>query len=254
VYNRQSVQPWVIPQLNYVYAITPRVVNNFILNGNWYSAVTGPANFDQAQSLLPTAFSFTDGGANGGGFAGVGPSLSAGRRGQQLGIIDDLSWSLRRHTIQPVSMIAITESPTPISPADRSLARTPLRISAILRTGIVNSTGKGSTFTQSFPLLQTVHTRLNSLGFYVQDEWKIRRNLNLTYGVRFELQGNPSCKEGCYSRPNTTFLGPGYQAGLAVPTTRHCKQGCIMTSGILKALCRNPGLLSHIRRAATAGQ
>jgi hypothetical protein len=100
VYNRQSVQPWLIPQLNYVYAITPRVVNNFILNGNWYSAVTGPANFDQAQSPLPTAFSFTDGGANGGGFAGVGPLLSAGRRGQQLGIIDDLSWSLRRHTIQ----------------------------------------------------------------------------------------------------------------------------------------------------------
>lgn len=137
---------------------------------------------------------------------------------------------------RPVSMIAITESPTPISPADRSLARTPLRISAILRTGIVNSTGKGSTFTQSFPLLQTVHTRLNSLGFYVQDEWKIRRNLNLTYGVPFEPQGNPSCKEGCYSRPNTTFLGPGYQAGLRFLTTRHCKQGCIMTSRILKAL------------------
>jgi hypothetical protein len=62
-----------------------------------------------------------------------------------------------------------------------------------------------------------VHTRLNSLGFYFQDEWKASKNLNLTYGVRFELQGNPSCKENCYTRANTTFLGPGYQAGISVP-------------------------------------
>jgi hypothetical protein len=52
VYNRQSVQPWVIPQLNYVYAITPRVVNNFILNGNWYSAVTGPAKLRSSAITL----------------------------------------------------------------------------------------------------------------------------------------------------------------------------------------------------------
>ncbi len=117
VYNRQSVQPWVIPQLNYTYAITPNLVNNFILNGNWYSAITGPANFNLAQSDLPTAFGFADGGANGSnttnggptsstgtnsstGFAGIGPSLPVGRRGQQLGIIDDLSWSVKHHTLQ----------------------------------------------------------------------------------------------------------------------------------------------------------
>jgi hypothetical protein len=217
VYNRQSVQPWVIPQLNYVYAITPRLVNNFILNGNWYSALTGPADFRQAQSLLPAAFSFTDGGANGGGFAGVGPSLPVGRRGQQLGIIDDLSWSIRRHTIQA----GINDRNNRISDsniASGSVVGTyAFADLSDFASGTVNSTGKGSTFTQSFPLLQTVHTRLNSLGFYVQDEWKILRNLNLTYGVRFELQGNPWCKEGCYSRANTAFLAPGYQSGLAVP-------------------------------------
>jgi TonB dependent receptor len=101
--------------------------------------------------------------------------------------------------------------------------------------GTVNSTGKGSTFTQSFPLLQTVHTRLNSVGFYVQDEWKIRRNLNLTYGVRFELQGNPWCKEGCYSRANTAFLAPATKLGLRFLTRRHCRRDYIITSRILKA-------------------
>jgi hypothetical protein len=83
--------------------------------------------------------------------------------------------------------------------------------------GDVNGTNTGSKYTQSFPLLPTAHTRLNSLGFYGQDEWSARRNLNITYGVRLELQGNPSCKEGCFARFNTVFLASGYQAGANIP-------------------------------------
>jgi hypothetical protein len=217
VYNKQSVQPWMIPQLNYTYAITPRLVNNFILNGNYYSAVFGVPDFQKAQSLLPATFSFTDGGANGGRFASVGPSLPTGRKGQQLGIIDDLSWSLSRHTLQ-AGVNNRNNRITDTSIASGSVVGTySFADLTDFATGVVNGTNKGSSYSQSFPLLQSVHTRLNSLGFYVQDEWKVRSNLNLTYGVRFELQGNPSCKENCYSRANTVFLGSGYQAGSNVP-------------------------------------
>ncbi len=230
VYNRQSVQPWTIPQLNYTWAIRPNLVNNLILNGNWYSAVTGPANFAQAEALLPAAFSFTDGGANGGssvvngvtgtssgGLAAVGPSLPVGRRGEQFGLIDDISWSIGQHSIQA----GINDRNNRISDsniASGSVVGTYAFADLTdFTTGLVDGTGRGSNYTQAFPLLQTVHTRLNSLNFYGQDEWKLRKELNLTYGVRFELQGNPSCQENCYSRPNTAFLGAGYRAGLAVP-------------------------------------
>ena len=218
VYNKQSIQPWVIPQINYTYAITPRLVNNLILNGNWYSAISGVPDFQQAQKLLSAAFSFTDGGANGGSFASVGPSLPTGRRGQQLGIIDDLSWSVGRHTLQAGinnRNNRITDSSIASGSVVGTYAITDLTDFA---NGILNANPKvASTYTQSYPLLQVVHTRLNSLDFYGQDEWKLLRNLNLTYGVRFELQGNPSCKESCFSRANTAFLGSGYQAGASVP-------------------------------------
>ncbi len=240
-YNRQSVQPWVIPQLNYTYAITANLVNNFVLNGNWYSAVTGPADFAATQAALPTAFGFTDGGANGSnttnsgptststgsttGFAGVGPSLPVGRRGQQLGLIDDFSYTVRQHTLQ----FGVNDRNNRISDSSTATASVVGTYNFADLTdfanGIVNSTSKGSTYTQSFPLLQTVHTRLNSLGFYAQDEWKLRRNLNVTYGVRFELQGNPSCKENCYSRTNTAFLASGYQAGISVPYNQTLQTG-----------------------------
>ena len=217
LFNQRSVQPWVIPQLNYTYAITPRLVNNFILNGNWYSIRNGNPDYDRAVAVLPTSFTFNDGGANGSRFADIGPIYPTGRRGQQLGIIDDLSYNIGRHTLQA----GVNDRNNRISDANVAsgsvIGTYAFADLTDFAAGVVNSTGKGSTYTQSFPVLNTVHTRLNSLDFYVQDEWKIRRNLNLTYGVRFELQGNPTCKENCYSRANTAFLAAGYQAGVAVP-------------------------------------
>ncbi len=221
LFNQQSVQPWVIPQLNYTYAITPRLVNNFILNGNWYSIRSGNADYAAASAALPFLFNFNDGGANGSAagsrLASTGPVFPTGRRGQQLGIIDDLSYSIGRHTLQA----GVNDRNNRISDdnvASGSVIGTYTFADLTdFANGLVNSTGKGSSYTQSFPVRNTVHTRLNSLDFYVQDEWKLRRNLNLTGGVRFELQGNPSCKENCYSRANTAFLAVGYQAGADVP-------------------------------------
>ena len=221
LFNQQSIQPWVIPQLNYTYAVTPRLVNNFILNGNWYSIRSGNANYSAASAALPSIFSFNDGGANGSAagsrLASAGPIFPTGRRGQQLGLVDDLSYSIGRHTIQG----GVNDRNNRISD-DNVASGSVIGTYAFadltdFATGVVNSTGTGSSYTQSFPVRNTVHTRLNSLGFYAQDEWQLRRNLNLTYGVRFELQGNPSCKENCYSRANTAFLADGYQAGADVP-------------------------------------
>jgi len=217
VFNRQSNQPWVIPQLNHTYVITPSLVNNFVVSGNYYSAIFGVPDFAKAQTLMPETLSFSDGGANGGGFAGISAVLPTGRRGQQLQLIDDLSWNRGRHTIQ----VGINHRANRIT--DTSIA-TGSEIGAYtfndltdFAAGIVNSTNTGSKLTQSFPLLQAAHTRLYSLNLYAQDEWSLAKHLKLTYGIRLERNGNPSCVENCLSRFNTSFLAPGFQAGASVP-------------------------------------
>jgi Carboxypeptidase regulatory-like domain len=224
IFNQQSNQPWTIPQVNYTYTITPNLVNNFIASGNWYSAVFGVANFPAAEAAFAGNITFNDGGANGSansttgsGFANVNALLPTGRRGEQFQLIDDVSWSRGHHTLQA----GVNDRNNRISDSSISTGSvigaytfTDLTDFAV---GSVNSTDTGSKFTQSFPLLPTAHTRLNSLGFYGQDEWRARKNLNITYGVRFELQGNPSCKENCFSRLNTEFLASNYQAGANVP-------------------------------------
>jgi len=79
-FNKVSNQPWIVPQLNHTIIVTPRLINNFVLSGNWYSVITGVPDFQQAVALAPAGFSLSDGGANGGGFASISPALPTGRR------------------------------------------------------------------------------------------------------------------------------------------------------------------------------
>ncbi|MFT4113353.1 carboxypeptidase regulatory-like domain-containing protein [Silvibacterium sp.] len=244
LFNGYSPQPWIIPQLNHTYAITPSLVNNFVLNGNYYTAVFyGSSNFQQAQQALPLSFSFTDGGAGDAGFQALGPAAPEGRLGQQLGIIDDLSWNHGKHTLQ-----------FGVNNRNNRITSTANQTGSIIGTYTFGSVGDFSqgniadthnynTFTQAFPLLPTVHLRVDSLGFYGQDEWAIRQNLKLTYGARFEYQGNPWCKEGCYSRANTEFLASGYDAGATVP------YNATLLTGIHKDFIQFEGIIPEPRVA-----
>jgi hypothetical protein len=255
VYSKYSIQPWVIPQLNYTYAITPNIVNNFVVSGNFYSAVSGVSNFQQSQSQLGQAFAFTDGGANGStttssgsttttttGFAFVGPALPTGRRGQQLQIIDDLSLTIGKHTLQ-AGINNRNNRITDSSIASNSIVGTYTFADVTdFVSGVVNSTGKNSKYVQAFPLVQADHTRLNSLNFYGQDEWKVTRRLNITYGVRFELNGNPSCKENCYSLFNAEFLSANYKAGSSVPYNQTIQTGINKTFRNLEGIITEPRL------------
>jgi hypothetical protein len=60
--------------------------------------------------------------------------------------------------------------------------------------------------------------------------------------VRFELQGNPSCKENCFSRFNTAFLSSGYRAGAEVPYNSTIKTGLEKTFADLEGIVYEPRL------------
>ncbi len=217
VFNTQSNQPWYTGQINHTYMITPQIVNNFVGSVNYYAAIFGVADFSKAQSLIPAILTLTDGGANGGGFTTLGGSLPTGRRGGQLQLIDDLSWIHGSHNFQVgVNMRhnRVTDSSIASGSQIGTYTFNDLTDFAV---GIVNSTNTGSKFTQSFPLLEAAHIRLTSTNFYIQDEWAMRRNLKITYGIRFENNENPACVDNCFSRLNTVFLASGYQGGASVP-------------------------------------
>jgi hypothetical protein len=217
LFDSKSTQPQHQGQINYNYVITPRLVNSFIGQSSWYSAIFGVQDFAGTQSAIPVRLSLGDGGANGGGFASLGAGLPTGRNVGQLQLIDDLSWIKGSHVVKAGVNYRYNRV-TDTSIASSSIAGLyTLRDLYDFTNGVVNLTGQGSTFAQSYPLLAAAHIRVYSLNWYLSDEWNLSKKVKLQYGIRFERDKNPVCVDSCFSRMNTEFLASGYQAGANVP-------------------------------------
>ncbi len=62
-------------------------------------------------------------------------------------------------------------------------------------TDFVNgSLVNGSTFSQNFTQIGAEDLKMYSLGFYAQDEWKLRPNLTLTLAMRVDRNSNINCR------------------------------------------------------------
>ena len=223
-FNSVSTQPQHAGQMNHSWVITPTLVNNFIGAASWYSAIFGVADFSKVQALMPERFTFGDGGGTAGGITGVGSGGGQGTAGfpngrnvGQLQLIDDLSWTKGRHTLKTGFNYRFNKvTATNLSSAAFAGTFT-FNDLTDFATGKINGTGKNSSFVQSFPLLYAGHIRAYSLNFYVQDEWNVARNLKLTYGMRFERDGNPTCLDDCFARMNEQFGTAAYQGGVNIP-------------------------------------
>ncbi len=77
-------------------------------------------------------------------------------------------------------------------------------------TDFFNGGSGGAQMTQAFSSVQNIPIRINNLGFYVQDEWRIKPNFSVTAALRLEHNSNPYCVTDCFA----TFAG-GYDQALA---------------------------------------
>jgi hypothetical protein len=218
-FNLVSSQPTHQGQLNYTYVIRPTLVNNFIGSGSWYTAIFGPANFRETTLMQPEAIAIGDNSLNAATWATAGGNggFPNGRNVGQVQIVDDLTWVHDKHSVKSgvnYRFNKVTDTSIAMNSQRGTYTFADLTDFA---NGIVNAAGHGGSFVQTYPAIYAAHIRLSSLGAYVQDEWKLRRNLNLTLGVRIEHSGNPACLDNCFSRTNVQFGMPGYVGGADVP-------------------------------------
>jgi hypothetical protein len=227
-FNAISVQPSYQGSVNVNTVITPTIVNNFVGSVLWYSALFGVQDFAKTSGLMPEAIAVTDGGANGNvtgvAFPTVGGSVypngfPAGRNIGHIQFNDDVSWNKGRHTIK--AGIAYRYDKYTYSSIAQSafIGQYSLADMADFANGKLNYSGTnlGSSFGQSFPLYGALHFRFPSADFYGSDEWAVRKDLKITFGLRFEKNQNPSCNEKCFVLTNVPFNSPSYQGGASVP-------------------------------------
>jgi len=100
-------------------------------------------------------------------------------------------------------------------PGSTSTQRSEAAALYALLTGRISSTTSSASFDgQQFSLAPaTVLAHQNEWGFYAQDSWKVRPNLTLNYGLRWEFQPSPLNDNLVYTRPGFDGLfgvsGPG---------------------------------------------
>jgi len=230
LYNVQSIQPQDEGQINWTTTISPTLVNNFIGSVLWYSAIFTSGNLSTVTQTLPVNLDILNAGINGAptgyypmGF-GYQPSgvvdfgyniFPQGRDSGQLGIVDDLSWVRGRHNLK-VGVNLRKNRVTDYSPLENAYGTYTFQNVTDFVNGVTNPT-TGSFYSQTFAPVGDVHIRLYNIGFYAQDEWNITKNIKLTYGLRAERTGDPSCLDDCFSRFNVPFTSSSFQTGANLP-------------------------------------
>jgi hypothetical protein len=212
LFNITSVQPQWQGQLNETHTFGSTMVNQFILSGQWYSAVFDNSNRAATLAAFPTTIFF--GNANipwfnigGAGAGGAGDAFfPQGRNVTQYQIGDDFSKTLGNHTIKVGTKFLRYDVSDKDFGVFTSGFVTPNSVAAFFNGGVDPATGTSSVLQQSFPTALSQPIALYTLAFYGEDDWKIKSNLTLTFALRIEHESNPVCQTDCFNRLNAPFL------------------------------------------------
>jgi hypothetical protein len=200
IFNTQSTQPQDAGQLTYTKVFTPRLVNQLIAGGFYYSAIFNAVNFPASVAASPfqAPISFFDGSPfNNTG--GVLYSYPQGRRVSQAQLVDDVSWTKGDHDLK-FGVNFRANRFTDLTP----FRNTTGRLEVFSMTSFFD--GVADRLAQRFETSNEAGFRTYSLGLYAQDVWRATAKLKLTLSLRADRNDNESCPGGCYSRFAGSFL------------------------------------------------
>jgi hypothetical protein len=219
-----STQPSYEGQMVETHSFTPNIVNQFLMYGSWYSAIFEPPSVSADESLFYGGFQFQDQALTPGGTTDVFNQINPygyffnGRNITQYGVEDDLSLTHGAHTIR-VGWNLKRDDVSDWDPLELNypvnVAFGPGAAAADGAPGLTFNNGYSFITEQDFPLTTHSPIAMYQMGAYLQDDWSVRPNFKLDYGIRFEHNSNPICVTDCFSR----LSGDPYQLGAAGAAT-----------------------------------
>jgi Carboxypeptidase regulatory-like domain len=203
VFNITSDQPEYQGQLVETHTFSPTLVNQFLMAATWYSAIFKSPNQALALATFPTTldFGFDAALTNVGG--AIGFVFPQGRNVTQIQFGDDLSKTIGNHSLK----VGFKFHRNYVSDHDNGFFTSGLQLPFSL-TDFFNGGSQGAIQEQAFAQSQNLPIRINNLGVYVQDEWRVRTNFTVTGSLRVEHNSNPNCATNCFA----TFAGGLNQA------------------------------------------
>jgi hypothetical protein len=202
-FNALSNQPQDAGQLTETHVFSSRLINQLIIGGFYYGAIFGVANLPASEGVFPTEV----GGAHNGGnsctsfdglltcMGGEYSRYPSGRNVGQYQIVDDLSYSRGNHDLKfGVNFRRINFS-------TYRPARNQTGVFDIFSmTDFANGTlANGSDVTQQFSAETHYPINSYSMGWYVQDEWRVNNQLKLTASLRLDHNSDLTCLKNCFA-------------------------------------------------------
>jgi hypothetical protein len=216
-FDANSPQPEDDGQMVWTHVFGSTMTNQFIMAGLYYSAIFGPPNLAKALATFPSTISFADGapftnlGGGGNNGAGLGDSnYPQGRNVAQYQVIDDFSWTRGNHGIKfginfRGNRISTWTAGVNTSGTIAMNSMTDFFYGVVSQTGATAFANGGDTYSQRFSNQTAQPESLYSLGFYIQDEWRMKPSLKFTFALRADSNSNEQCRRGCYARPAGPF-------------------------------------------------
>jgi Carboxypeptidase regulatory-like domain len=202
IFNANSVQPEDDGQMVWTHVLSPRMTNQFIMAGMYYSAIFGPPNIKASLAVFPTTLIFADG-APFNNMGGSDNNYPQGRNVTQIQFVDDFSWTKGRHVIKFGGNFRKNYI-SDFSMYPNTSGSVTFGSMADFYNGSMGAAGL-SLLSQSFANFGVQRVIYYSLGFYAQDEYKVSRNLTLTLALRLDRNSPETCAANCFARFATQF-------------------------------------------------
>jgi outer membrane receptor protein involved in Fe transport len=191
VFNAVSNQPEYQGQINETHTFGPTAVNQFILSGQWYSNPFSQPSPQAAFAAFPSTLTFNNGLFS--NMGGLNYYFPQGRNVTQVQVADDFTKSFDKHTLK----VGIKWRRNDVSDSYFTILTSGLLVS--LSTANFIAGGLGDILEQNFAARDSQRFKFWQLGGYVQDDYKMKQNLTLTFSLRWDHAANPTCKANCFS-------------------------------------------------------
>jgi hypothetical protein len=199
LFNVVSDQPQWQGQLNESHTFGGSAVNQFILSGQWYSALFNNSNRSATLAAFPTTLQLGDGTlSNLGGFDSTFPQ---GRNVTQYQISDDYSRVIHSHTLKAGMKFRRNDASDSVYGQNSIGTLTVGSLNDFVNAGDATSTSLAQNFASKLEQPMAFYT----IGGYVEDDWRVKSNLQVNLALRLDHASNPVCQTNCFARTSVAF-------------------------------------------------
>jgi hypothetical protein len=209
LFNIQSTQPEWQGQAQWAHSFVSGAANQFIVSGQWYSAIFTNANRSASLSAFPTSISWSFSSGQFTDLGGLDWLFPQGRRVSQAQVSDDYSKPIGAHTLKVGGKFRrnwITNTDYGVESSGQVI---PFTLDAFFWGGtdprVGEATKNSTVLVQSFPTAAEQPFTTYSLGGYIEDDWKVKPSLLVTLAFRLDHASNPVCTHDCFARTVVPF-------------------------------------------------